>query len=56
MYGGRPAEGRDRMGGSMLYTVFVAICLTGMSPSECNRYTAVDLSPAPERAGGLACA
>lgn len=37
----------------MLYTVFVAICLAGMSPTECDRHTAVDWMTAPEPAEGL---
>src|SRR5262245_41023445 len=31
-----------RQGGKMLYTVFVAICLAGMNPAECDRHTAVE--------------
>jgi hypothetical protein len=37
----------------MLYTVFVAICLAGMSPDQCDRHNAVDWIPAPEKAEGL---
>ena len=37
----------------MLYSVFVAICLAGMSPDKCDRRTAVDWIPAPEPAQGL---
>jgi hypothetical protein len=37
----------------MLYTVFVAICLAGMNPAECDRHTAVEWVATPEPAQGL---
>ena len=37
----------------MLYTVYVAICVASMSPTQCDRHTAVDWIPAPEQAQGL---
>jgi hypothetical protein len=37
----------------MLYSVFVAICMTSMNPTQCDRHTAVAWFPAPEQAEGL---
>jgi hypothetical protein len=37
----------------MLYTVFIAICLAGISPRECSRHNAVDWVAAPEHVEGL---
>lgn len=38
----------------MLYTAFIAICLIGMSPKECDRHSATSWVVAPENQAGLA--
>jgi hypothetical protein len=42
-----------RKGISVLYTIYVAICVASMNPTQCDRHTAVDWIPAPEQAEGL---
>jgi hypothetical protein len=38
----------------MLYTVFIAVCLIGMKPRDCDHASAVDWVAAPEQQIGLA--
>jgi hypothetical protein len=41
----------------MLFTIFVAICLSSVDPRECSRHNAADWISVPEEAMGLgACA
>jgi hypothetical protein len=37
----------------VLYTVYIAICMASMSPTQCDRHTAVDWIPAPQQVEGL---
>ena len=38
----------------MIYIVYVAVCLVGMTPKDCNHSNAVDWIAAPEPQQGLA--
>jgi hypothetical protein len=56
----RPSRGIDVEGGKgqgnrlMIYIVYVAVCLVGMTPKDCNHSNAVDWIAAPEPQQGLA--
>ena len=38
----------------MIYIVYIAVCLVGMTPKDCNHSNAVDWIAAPEPQQGLA--
>jgi hypothetical protein len=40
--------------GHMIYIVYIAVCLVGMTPKDCNHSNAVDWIAAPEPQQGLA--